>query len=100
MPPSSTRISDVNTTTGNTINTPNDANTEDPNRVSNSSGGGGDRAGSGGTGRDRGTGTGTDSGSGWANQPHNRLGVDVLLDAAAGAVQRDPGVMSAALKVK
>lgn len=32
-------------------------------------------------------------------QPQNRLGVDVLLDAAAGAVQKNPEVMTAALKV-
>lgn len=31
--------------------------------------------------------------------PRNRLGVDVLLDAAGGVRQKDPGVMCAALKV-
>eukprot|EP00752_Nemacystus_decipiens_P017886 g16035.t1 len=31
--------------------------------------------------------------------PRNRLGVDVLLDAAGGIRQKDPGVMCAALKV-
>lgn len=39
-------------------------------------------------------------GSGGGALPHNRLGVDVLLDAAGGVRQRDPGVMCAALKVQ
>lgn len=42
---------------------------------------------------------GENSGYGWA-LPHNRLGVDVLLDAAGGVRQRDAGgVMCAALRV-
>lgn len=62
-------------------------------RDGNPSGGGG---GSGGVGRGA-DGAATGSG-GWA-LPSNRLGVDVLLDAAGGLRQRDPGVMCAALKV-
>ncbi|CAM9387787.1 unnamed protein product, partial [Ectocarpus sp. 13 AM-2016] len=54
--------------------------------------GGGGRSGEGDEGRGGG-------GSGGGALPRNRLGVDVLLDAAAGVRQKDPGVMCAALNV-
>ncbi|CAN0334597.1 unnamed protein product, partial [Ectocarpus sp. 12 AP-2014] len=72
-----------------------------------SSGGGGRRGAGGRSGRRGGGGRsggddegGGGGGSGAGALPRNRLGVDVLLDAAAGVRQKDPGVMCAALNVR